>query len=182
MCDPQTLILRRNEKVVDLYTNRFGNERSPLSGVDQRRLTTTNETTKQLYTKMSQSSKKTGAQTIDTSKLDQSSKTQTDLTQHSAPSSAGSAKPNVRPSRILEQVAEKRAAYGAPGGGDLASREQEIESISPIKPAAKASHPLPSPAQINAYAISQLTDRPLRRGGKLYDGRLPEKYKPAARR
>ncbi|KAA6407465.1 MAG: hypothetical protein FRX48_08708 [Lasallia pustulata] len=108
---------------------------------------------------MSQSSKKTGAQTTDASKLDQSSKTQTNPTQPPAPSSIDPAKPNVRP-----------------------SREQEVGSISPIKPAAKASHPLPSAAQINAYAISHLTDRPLRRGGKLYDGRLPEKYKPAARR
>ena len=133
-------------------------------------------------TKMSQDSKKTTAGTIDTSGLDQSSKTQTKPTQHPAPSFADPPKPNVRPSKILKQVAESRTATAPPECNDQAAKGQEIRSIPPEVPRAKASHPLPSPAQINAYAISQLTDRPLRRGGKVYDGRLPEKYKPAARR
>ena len=131
---------------------------------------------------MSQSSNKTTSQTIDTSELDQSSKTQTSAIQHSAPSSADPPEPNVKPSKILKQVAERRAAPAPPVSGYRAAKSQETRSIPPEVPRAKASYPLPSPVQLNAYAISQLTDRPLRRGGKVYDGKLPEKYKPAARR
>lgn len=131
---------------------------------------------------MSQISKKIGGHTIDTTQLDQSAKTQTKHIQYPAPSSADSLKPDIRPSKILKQVAEKQSATTTLESSGQASRDPGTGSIPPGAPVAKASHPLPSPAQINAYAISQLTDRPLRRGGKLYDGRLPDKYKPAARR
>ncbi|MCJ1258985.1 hypothetical protein MMC24_006819 [Lignoscripta atroalba] len=42
--------------------------------------------------------------------------------------------------------------------------------------------PFPSPTSLNAFAVSQLSGRPSRPTPRIYDGRLPDKYKPAARR
>lgn len=119
---------------------------------------------------------------MDAAHLDQSSKTQTKHIQYPAPTSMDSVKPNIRPSTFLKQAAERQSAETTLEHSGQAPRDPGTGSIPPEAPIAKASNPLPSPAQLNAYAISQLTDRPLRRGGKLYDGKLPDKYKPAARR
>ncbi|KAI9879487.1 MAG: hypothetical protein M1830_008363 [Pleopsidium flavum] len=89
-------------------------------------------------------------------------------------------------STILKAVADKRDSASDHTTKNerpiLKGAPVEEPSIIPTQSRPSAPSPALSPASINAYAVSQLSSRPSRPPPKIGDGRLPEKYKPAARR